>query len=127
MAKLSNSNKSILYQHLIDNECLQYYLTKPRNHVHVFKGYITMFRISAHKLFIEIIDYVHVAVVMILKMSQGRSQGGCHGCMCTPPFQNKKYFLCRIIHFYTNNPKCQYVYLSFYLNDYQIIDKVNTI
>ena len=69
LEKLSNSNKSILYQHLIDNECLQYYLTKPRNHVHVFKGYITMFRISAHKLFIEIIDYVHVAVVMILKMS----------------------------------------------------------
>ena len=69
LAKLSNSNKSILYQHLIDNECLQYYLTKPRNHIHVFKGYITMFRISAHKLFIEIIDYVHVAVVMILKMS----------------------------------------------------------
>ena len=38
--------------------------------------------------------------------------------------QKKPYFLCRIICFYTNNPKCQYVYLSFYLNDYQIIDKV---
>ena len=37
---------------------------------------------------------------------------------------NKNNFLCRIIRFYTNNPKCQYVYLSFYLNDYQIIDKV---
>ena len=58
---------------------------------------------------------------------QGRSQGGgCHRCMCTPLFK-KKYFLCRIIRFYTNNPKCQYVYLSYYLNDYQIIDKVNTI
>ena len=47
LAKLSNSNKCILYQHLIDNVCLQYYLTKPINHV--FKRYITMFRISAHK------------------------------------------------------------------------------
>ena len=51
---------------------------------------------------------------------------------CAPPFSNKKpkkthYFLCTIIRFDTNNPKCQYVYLSFYLNDYQIIDKVNTI
>ena len=51
-----------------------------------------------------------------------------------PPFQKQKpkkptknYFLCRIIRFYINNPKFQYVYLSFYLNDYQIIDKVNTI
>ena len=26
--------------------------------------------------------------------------------------QTKNYFLCRIIRFYTNNPKCQYVYLS---------------
>ena len=51
LAKLSNSNKCILYQHLIDNVCLQYYLTKPINHV--FKRYITMFRISAHKLSIE--------------------------------------------------------------------------
>ena len=58
--------------------------------------------------------------------------------MCTPLLKktknkknkNKKtpnYFLCRIIRFYTNNPKCLYVYFSFYLNDYQIIDKVNTI
>ena len=29
----SNSNKCILYQHLIDNVCLQYYLSKPINHV----------------------------------------------------------------------------------------------
>ena len=60
---------------------------------------------------------------------QGRSQRGCHGCMCTPLFKTKKkkYFLCRIICFYINNPKSQYVYLSFYLNDYQIIDEVNTI
>ena len=57
---------------------------------------------------------------------QGRSQGGCHRCMCTPLFkksnkQKTNNLLCRIIRFYTNNPKCQYVYLSFYLNDYQII------
>ena len=51
LAKLSNSNKCILYQHLIDNVCLQYYLTKPINHV--FKRYISMFRISAYILFIE--------------------------------------------------------------------------
>ena len=56
---------------------------------------------------------------------QGRSQGG--GVPHPLKKQKKTYFLCRIIRFYTNNPKCQYVYLSFYLNDYQIIDKVNTI
>ena len=59
--------------------------------------------------------------------NQGRSQGGATGA-CAPPLKKKpNYFLCRIIRFYINNPKCQYVYLSFYLNDYQIIDKVNTI
>ena len=51
LAKLSNSDKCILYQHLIDNVSLQYYLTKSINQV--FKRYITMFRISAHKLYIE--------------------------------------------------------------------------
>ena len=51
LAKLSNSDKCILYQHLIDNVCLQYYLTKSINQV--LKRYITMLRISAHKLFIE--------------------------------------------------------------------------
>ena len=58
------------------------------------------------------------------------ARGGATGA-CAPPFKKtttkNNYFLCRIIRFYTNNPKCQYVYLSFYLNDYQIIDKVNTI
>ena len=56
------------------------------------------------------------------------ARGGATGA-CAPPFKkkNKKknpksYFLCRIIRFYTNNRKCQYVYLSYYLNDYQIID-----
>ena len=47
-----------------------------------------------------------------------------------PPFKKNhktKYLLCRIICFYTINSKCQYVYLTFYLYDYQIIDKVNTI
>ena len=58
---------------------------------------------------------------------QGRSQGGgvprvhVHPPLKPPP----NYFLYRIIRFYTNNPKCQYVYLSFYLNDYQIIEEWN--
>ena len=54
------------------------------------------------------------------------SQGIATGAYALPfkkKNNNKNYFLCRIIRFYTNNPKCQYVYLSFYLNDYQIIDK----
>ena len=38
---------------------------------------------------------------------QGRSQGVCQRCMCTPLFKKKLF--------------------PFYLNDYQIIDKVNTI
>ena len=55
---------------------------------------------------------------------QGRSQRGVPQVHVHPPFKkNKKpYFLSRIICFYTNNPKCQSVYLSFYLNNYQIID-----
>ena len=61
-------------------------------------------------------------------------RGGAAGAYA-PPFSKKtkpkktpkNYFLCRIIRFYTYNPKCQYVYLSFYLNDYQIVDKLNTI
>ena len=44
--------------------------------------------------------------------------GGCHRCMCTPLFKNQtNYLLCRIIRFYTNNPKWQYIYLSFSLNE----------
>ena len=67
----------------------------------------------------------------IKKKQGGGGGGGATGACAPPPFHKKPpkqtYFLCRIIRFYTNNPKCQYVYLSFYLNDYQIIDKVNTI
>ena len=54
---------------------------------------------------------------------QGRSQGGggmpqvhVHPPFKKKPTKQKLYFLCRIIRFYTNNPKCQYAYLSFYLN-----------
>ena len=59
---------------------------------------------------------------------QGRSQGGVPRVHVHPHFQKQKtknYFLCRIIRFYTNNPKCQNVYLSFYLNDNQIIEEWN--
>ena len=69
----------------------------------------------------------------MLSYRKAVARGGAAGAYA-PPFskkQNQKnpknYFLCRIIRFYTYNPKCQYVYLSFYLNDYQIVDKVNTI
>ena len=67
---------------------------------------------------------------MEILIRQGRSQGGVPQVHVHPPFQksNKQKtnnLLCRIIRFYTNNPKCQYVYLSFYLNDYQIIEEWN--
>ena len=59
-------------------------------------------------------------------MIKAVARGGATGA-CAPPFSKKKNKKnCRIIRFYTNNPKCQYVYLPFYLDDYQIIDKVNT-
>ena len=61
----------------------------------------------------------------VIKAVAGGGGGGHRGRFT--PLLKKPYFLCRIIRLYTNNPKCQYVYLSFYLNDYQIIDKVNTI
>ena len=66
-------------------------------------------------------------LIRIYNLIQGRSQGVCHGCMCNPLLKKTTqiYFFCRIISFYTNNPKCQYVYLSFYLNDYQIIEEWN--
>ena len=70
-----------------------------------------------------------VAFKSLQEQRKAVARGGATAA-CAPPFKKKKYqlyFLCRIIRFYTNNPKCLYVYLSFYLNDYQIIDKVNTI
>ena len=61
----------------------------------------------------------------LINKAVARGGGGATGA-CAPPFKKTlNYFLCRIIHFYTNNPKCQYVYLSFYLNDYQIIEEWN--
>ena len=57
-------------------------------------------------------------------------RGGAAGAYA-PPFSKKtkpkknpkNYFLCKIIRFYTNNLKCKYVYLSFYLNEYHISDR----
>ena len=66
LAKLSNSNKCILYQHLIDNVCLQYYLTKPINHV--FKRYITMFRISAYLILFYLIKIFYLYEPSIFKL-----------------------------------------------------------
>ena len=67
-------------------------------------------------------DFQLVLVCFIKAVARGG--GGATGA-CAPPL--KKTTTKNYIRFYTNNPKCQYVYLSFYLNDYQIIDKVNTI
>ena len=66
----------------------------------------------------------------IINDVQGRSQGGgVPQVHVHPPFKKKnpktKEKTPTISFVYTNNPKCQYVYLSFYLNDYQIIDKYN--
>ena len=65
--------------------------------------------------------------IMNYRKAVARGGGGGPRGHVHPPFQKKKtnYFLCRIIRFYTNNPKCQYVHLSFYLNDYQIIEEWN--
>ena len=48
----ASSPKGLIYQHLIDNFTLQYYLRKPIEHI--YKRYITSFRISSHYLLIEI-------------------------------------------------------------------------
>ena len=47
LAKLSSSNKCILYQNLIENVGVQYYLMKPINNV--VKRNITL----AHKVYLE--------------------------------------------------------------------------
>ena len=77
--------------------------------------------------------YITGIYIKIHSMCKAVARGDATGA-CGPPFKkkknnnnNKNYSLRRIIRFNTNNPKCQYVYLSFYLNDCQIIDKVNTI
>ena len=51
LATAANSPKGLIYQHLIDNFTLQYYLRKPIEPI--YKRYITRFRISSHNLLIE--------------------------------------------------------------------------
>ena len=48
---IKNTTKGVLYQHLIDNVCLQTYLKKPIDTC--YRKYISKFRISAHSLNIE--------------------------------------------------------------------------
>ena len=43
--------KGLLYQHLIDNFCVQFYLNKPIELR--YRKYLTKFRISSHSLNIE--------------------------------------------------------------------------
>ena len=82
------------------------------------------------------LDNMFIFEDAFMRLYKAVARGGVPQVHVHPPFQKKQqtknkqtisYLHCRIIRFYTNNPKCQHVYLSFYLNDYQIIDKVNTI
>lgn len=51
MSSFSTSPKSMLYQHLVDNFCLQTYLRRPINYIS--KKFISIFRTSSHSLNIE--------------------------------------------------------------------------
>ena len=51
MATINTMSRGIIYQHLVDNFCMQYYLCKPINTK--YQKYITRYRISAHNLNIE--------------------------------------------------------------------------
>lgn len=51
MSSFSTSPKSMLYQHLVDNFCLQTYLRRPINYTS--KKFISIFRTSSHSLVIE--------------------------------------------------------------------------
>ena len=51
IAEISRSSKGFLYQHLIDNFTLQYYLCKPIPSL--YKRYISRFRLVSHNLRIE--------------------------------------------------------------------------
>ena len=51
LLEISRSSKGFLYQHLIDNFTLQYYLTKPIPSF--YKIHITRYRLVSHKLKIE--------------------------------------------------------------------------
>ena len=39
--------------------------------------------------FLNFFDLSGLRITKDLRLSQGRSQGGCHGCMCTPLFKKK--------------------------------------
>ena len=80
LAKLSKWNKCILCQNVIDNVCLQCYLTKPINYV--FKRYIAMFRISTHKLFIEKGRHSYIS----------RDNGLCK-CCCRRDIETEYHFI----------------------------------
>ena len=51
LAEISRSSKGFLYQHLVDNFALQYYLCKPIPSL--YKRYISRFRLVSHNLRIE--------------------------------------------------------------------------
>ena len=51
MASIENSAKCSMYRHLVDNFCIQYYLTKPLDTY--CKQLITRYRTSSHSLYIE--------------------------------------------------------------------------
>ena len=51
MASIENSSKCSMYRHLVDNFCIQYYLTKPLDTY--CKQLITRYRTSSHSLYIE--------------------------------------------------------------------------
>jgi len=71
LSKISSASQGRVYQHLINNFCLQYYLCKPVNPA--YKKYITRFRLSSHNLNIEQghyrnenrRNYVLYAIIMI--------------------------------------------------------------
>ena len=56
-ATFESSSKCLLYKHLVDNFCLQYYLTKRLDNT--YKSLICKYRISAHSLLIEKGRYVN--------------------------------------------------------------------
>ena len=51
MSYVQNISRGEVYKHLIDNFCIQYYLTKPL--LPVYRQHITRMRILAHNLNIE--------------------------------------------------------------------------
>ena len=99
-----------------------------------YLGYTGGLNSHACRLLSTIILCLNLYNLLATPLAQGTKrkavarEGG--GCMCTPPpflkknktkkeqKKPKNYFLCRIIRFYTNNPKCKYVYLFKWLPDH---------